>query len=75
MKKFLLLILLGMPLLAGCTAELSKEDRARLDAAFSASQQAQADANAARLAAEQAAAAAQAASAKADRIFREGQNK
>ena len=82
MKKRFLVSVAVLGLLAGCTTTLSKEDRAAIDSANQAAQeaklqsaQAAQDAAAARADSEKAAVAARAASEKADKIFRQGQNK
>jgi len=83
MKKYFLIPLTALTITAGCTqTELSPIDRATINSSNLAAQEAKdqaakaaQDAAEARDAAAKAAAYAQAASNRADRIFREGQNK
>lgn len=73
MKKALLISLVALTLSA-CTG-LSDKDRAALEQAQTEAHQAAQDAAAARADADKAAAAAERASEKANRIFRQNQNK
>lgn len=81
MQKSLIISALALTLLAGCN-QLSDGDRAALDAASRTAREAKQqsieateEARRARADADRAAAAAEASREKADRIFREGQNK
>ncbi len=81
MKTTFLIPVIAIAALSACT-QLSPEDRALISSANQVAQEAKQqsveateEARRARLDAEKAAKAAQAASEKADRIFRQGQNK